>query len=121
MCRWCATNCWNFFDEGYNFASDFILIKGIHTKLWGPKLAKVLTLGILGFPFGSPKTKCHFSVGLVERHKVYYKGEGADFPQVRIVVSLVSPSLPVLILTPKMLQLCTNKLVVWFVQIRVSD
>jgi hypothetical protein len=29
------------------------------------------------------------------RHRVYYKGEGDGFPQVRAVVSLVSPSLPV--------------------------
>jgi hypothetical protein len=28
----------------------------------------------------------------MERHKVYYKGEGGDFPQVRAVVSLVNPS-----------------------------
>jgi hypothetical protein len=27
-------------------------------------------------------TKCHLDVGLLERHKVYYKGEGGDFPQV---------------------------------------
>ncbi len=31
----------------------------------------------------------------MERHKIYYKGEGGGFPQVRAVVSLVSPSLPV--------------------------
>jgi len=30
----------------------------------------------------------------MERHKVYYKGEGGGFPQVRAVVSFVSPSLP---------------------------
>jgi hypothetical protein len=35
-------------------------------------------------------------VGLVARHKVYYKGEGGGFPQVRALVSLVSPSLPVI-------------------------
>jgi len=29
----------------------------------------------------------------MERHRVYYKGEGGGFPQVRAVVSLVSPSL----------------------------
>jgi hypothetical protein len=46
-------------------------------------------LGISG-----PGTKCHLDVGLMERHKVYYKGEGGGFPQVRAVVSLVSPSLP---------------------------
>ncbi len=44
---------------------------------------------------GSPKTKCHLDVGLVERHIIYYKGEGGGFPQVQAVVSLVSPSLPV--------------------------
>jgi len=33
-------------------------------------------VGILGFPLGSPGTKCHLDVGLMERHKVYYKGEG---------------------------------------------
>jgi hypothetical protein len=43
----------------------------------------------------SPETKCHLDVGLVERHKVHYKGEGGDFPQARAVVSLVNPSLPV--------------------------
>jgi len=47
---------------------------------------------------GSPGTKCHLDVGLVKRHKVYYKGEGGGFPQVQAVmnfVSLVSLSLPV--------------------------
>jgi hypothetical protein len=51
-------------------------------------------MGISRFPLGSPGTKCHLDVGLVERHRVYHKGEGGDFPQVRAVVSLVSPSLP---------------------------
>jgi len=53
----------------------------------------VPTLGISGLPFGSPGTKCHLDVGLVERHKVYYKGQGGGFPQVRAMVNLVNPSL----------------------------
>jgi hypothetical protein len=53
----------------------------------------VSTLGILGFPFGSLRTKCHLDVALVERRKVYYKGEGGDFPQVQAVVNLVSSKL----------------------------
>ncbi len=53
----------------------------------------VPTLGILGLPFRSPRTKCHLDVGLVERRRVYYKGEGGGFPQVRAMMSLVSPSL----------------------------
>ncbi len=47
----------------------------------------------------------------MKRHKIYYKGEGGGFPQVRAVVNLVNPSCLWLILTPKMFQLCTNHLV----------
>ncbi len=43
--------------------------------------------------FGSPRTKCHLDVSLMERHKVYYKGEGGGFPEVRVVMSLVNPNL----------------------------
>jgi len=43
---------------------------------------KVPTLGISRLPFGSLETKCYLDVGLMERHKVYYKGEGGGFPQV---------------------------------------
>jgi hypothetical protein len=83
------------FDEDYNFASNLISIRGLHTKLWGPKVARVPTLAISGLSFGSPRTKCHLDVGLVERHRAYYKGEGDGFPQVQAVVSLVSLNLPV--------------------------
>jgi hypothetical protein len=57
-------------DKGYNFALNLISIIGLHTKLWGPKVAGVPTLAISKLPFGSPGTKCHLDVGLVERHKV---------------------------------------------------
>jgi len=40
-------------------------------------------------------TKCHLDVGLVKRHKIYYKEKGGGFPQVQVVVSFVSLSLPV--------------------------
>jgi len=45
------------FDKGYNFASDFISIKGFHAKLWAPKVAGILIVGISGLPFGSLRTK----------------------------------------------------------------
>jgi len=67
----------------------------LHTKLWGPKIAGVPTFTISGLPLGSPRTKSHLDVGLVERHKLYYKGERGGFPQVRAMMSFVSPSLPV--------------------------
>ncbi len=53
----------------------------------------------------------HLDVAPVEKWKVYYKGEGGGFPQVQVVVSLVSLSCPWLVLTPKVLQLHTNHLV----------
>jgi hypothetical protein len=91
--RWRATYLWKAFEEGYNFALKFISIGGFQTKLWGLKVVEVPTLGISGLPFGSPGTKCHLDVGLVERHITYYKGEGGDLAQVWVVVSLVSLSL----------------------------
>jgi hypothetical protein len=36
-----------------------------------------------------------FGCGPRGEHKIYYKGEGDDFPQVWVVVNLVSPNLPV--------------------------
>jgi hypothetical protein len=79
-CKWHAKYCWKDLNEGYNFALDLISIRGLHTKLWAPKVAEVPTLGISRVPFGSPGTKCHLGVGLVARHRVYYKGEGGSFP-----------------------------------------
>ncbi len=110
-CKFCATYYWKALNKDYNFASDLISIGGLHTKLWGPKVTEVPTLAILELPFGSPGTKNHLDVNLVERHRVYYKGKGGGFPQVRAVVNLVSPSCPWFVLAPKVLQLCTNHLV----------
>jgi len=88
-------------NKGYNAASNIISIGGLHIKLCGPKVVKVPTLGISRLSFGSLGTKCHLDVGLVEKHKVYYKGEGGGFPQVRAMVNLVNPSLPVACLSTK--------------------
>jgi len=79
---WRETYRWKALDKRYNFSLDLISIEGLHTKLWGPKVMGVPTLGISGLTFGSPKTKCHLDVSLMERHKVYYKGEGGGFPEV---------------------------------------
>jgi len=110
-CRWRAINYWKALDKSYNFALDLISIRGLHAKLWGPKVARVPTLVISGLPLGSPGTKNHLNVGPVERCRVYYKGEGGDSPQVRAMVSLVCPCCSWWVLTPKVLQLCTNHLV----------
>jgi hypothetical protein len=109
--RWRATYRWKAFDKAYNFALRLISIGDLKRKLWAPKVVRVPSLRISRLPLGNPETKSHLNVGLMERDRVYYKGEGGGFPQVWAVVSLVSPSCPWLILAPKVLQLHTNHLV----------
>jgi hypothetical protein len=71
---------------------------------------------------GSFEIKNHLDVASIERCKIYYKGEGGGFPQVRAVVNLVSSSCMWLVLAPKVLQLCTNHFVlvlcrsVWMIE-----
>jgi hypothetical protein len=104
-CRQRATYRWKAFDESYNFASDHIAIGALHKKLCALKVLGVPAGGISGLPCGSPAgvpgEKSHLDAGPVERHRVYYKGEGGGFPQVRAVVSQVSPRLPVALLSTK--------------------
>jgi hypothetical protein len=112
--KWRAKYRWKDFNEGYNFVSDLILIGSLHTKLWAPKVVGVPIVGISGLALGSPETKWHLGAGPMASHRVYYKGEGGGFPQVRAVVNLMNRVCLWLILEPKVLQLCTNQLVVWF-------
>jgi hypothetical protein len=79
-CRWGATYHWKALDKGLQLCFKLHLNRRSVHKIMGPKVVEVLTLGILGFPFGSPGTKCHFDLGLVAKHKLYYKGEGGEFP-----------------------------------------
>jgi hypothetical protein len=62
-------------------------------KVMRPQSHKSPNFGNFGTPIGRPRTKCHLDVGFVERHRIYYKGEGGGFLQVPVVVNLVSPSL----------------------------
>jgi hypothetical protein len=59
---------------------------------------------ISGLLLGSPRTKSHLDADAVERRREYYMGEGGGFPRVRVVVSLVSPELPVACPNTKVLQ-----------------
>jgi hypothetical protein len=95
VCKSHVTYRWKALDEGYNFASNIILIGGLHTKLWAPKIAKISAARISGLTLGSPRTKWHLGAGPVASHRIYQKGEGGGIPQVRAVVSLMSLSLPV--------------------------
>jgi hypothetical protein len=46
----------------------------------GSKAVRLPTLAISGLALESLGTKSHLDVGLVERHIIYYKGEGGGFP-----------------------------------------
>ncbi len=107
---------WKALDKNYNFSLDFTSIRGLFAKLWGSKVAGVL----VGAISGVPGEKNHLDVGPMERCRVYYKGEGGGFPQVRAVMSLVSVCCPWFVLAPKVFQLCINHLV-GFVHARVSE
>jgi hypothetical protein len=109
-----ATRRWKAFNESYNFALDCIAIQGLLAKLWGSKVPGIPFGAISRLPLGSPRKNSHLDVGSVESHRVYYKGEGGGFPQVRAVVSLMCPCCPWLVLAPRVLQLCTNHFV-WVV------
>jgi hypothetical protein len=109
-CRQRATYRWKALDNRYNFALNRTLIRGLFAKLWGSKVGRVL----IGAISEVPGEKNHLDVGPVERSRVYYKGEGGGFPQVRTVVSLVCPCCSWLVLAPKVLQLCINHFV-WVV------
>jgi hypothetical protein len=87
-----------------------------------PKVPRVQTGTISGLPLGSPETKGHLYVAPVEWRMVYYMGEGGGFPQVRAVVSQVSPELPVACPNTKGVPEfeLTNLLVGWM-QVRVSE
>jgi hypothetical protein len=100
-CRQRATYHWKALDKGYNFTSNLITIEGLHVKLWAPKVVRIPVVGIPKLPLGSPETKCHLDVALMESCRIYYKGGGGGFHQVRAMVNLVSQSLPMVHLNTK--------------------
>ncbi len=71
-----VTYCLKAFDEGIIFSLDFISIRSLHAKLCAFKIIGFLVVGISGLPHGSLRKKNHLDVAPVERHRVYYKGEG---------------------------------------------
>ncbi len=122
MCKQRATYYWKALDKDYIFALDLIAIKGLHEKLCAFKVIVVLVVRISKLPLESPRTKSHLDVPPVKSYRVYYKGEGGCFPQVRVMVCLVNSSCSWFVLTPKVFQLCTNHFVlvlcrsVWVVE-----
>jgi len=101
-CRWRATCRWKALDEGYNFALDFISIWGLHTKLWDPKIV------------GVPKQNAIWMWASWRGTKYTIKGKVVASPKSGPWWVLWVWVCSWLILAPKVPQLCTNQLVVWF-------
>ncbi len=112
--------------EGMRHTIGKLLIRAIilfYTTSWfevcsqsygAPKLRKSQPTRFRDSHSRVSREKSHLDVGSVASHRVYYKGEGGDFPQVRAVVNLMCPCCPWFVLAPKVLQLCTNHFV-WVV------
>jgi hypothetical protein len=98
-------------NEGYSFASNLISIRGLHAKLWAPKVTGIPIVGISGLHLGVLGQNVIWMWASWFKDRVYYKGEGGGFPQVQAVLSLMSLSCSWLILAPKVLQLCINHFV----------
>jgi len=95
------------------FALDLIPIRGLSKELCLCKVPGVQTGTVLGLLLGNPRIKSHSDVIAMERHKVYYMGEGGGFPPVRVVMSLVSPELPMV--CPNTKGVPENELTCWLV------
>jgi hypothetical protein len=107
-CKWRATYRWKALNESYNFALDLISIEGLHTKLWGPKVTGVPTLGV-------PKQNVIWMWASWRGIKYTTRGKVVASPKSGPWGVLWVWVCPWLVLTPKVLQLWTNQFVVWFV------
>jgi hypothetical protein len=63
-------------------------------KVISPQSREIPNFGNFRTPTWESRDKCHLDASPVANHRVYYKGESGGFPQVRAVMNLVSPSLP---------------------------
>jgi hypothetical protein len=121
VCRWCATYSWKAFDKGCNFSWDLVSIKGLHKKLWASKVMKVPILGISGLLTWESREKWHLSVAPMANHRKYYKGEGGGFPKSVIWWILWICVCSWFVRALKMFQLCTNQLVLWFMEVHITN
>ncbi len=107
MCR----QRWKTFDENYNFALNFIAIRGLQAKLWAPKVA--------GIPIGQ---KAIWMWPLWRGAKYTIRGKVVASPKSGLCWVLWVWVCLWLVLAPKVLQLCTNHFVlvlcrsVWVVE-----
>jgi hypothetical protein len=116
MCKWCATCHWKAFDEGYNFVLDLTSNKGLNKKVWASKVTRVPISRISGLPTCESWDKDDIwvlapwpDVENTLRGKVVASPKSGSWWMLWVYVCSW------FVRAPKVLQLCINELVVWFV------
>jgi len=89
-----ATRRWKALDESYNFDLDCITIGLCTREILAFKVPGLQPGTNSGLPLRSPGKNGQLDATSAASCRVYYKGEGGGFPQVRAVVSLVCPCCP---------------------------
>jgi len=117
VCRWLATYHCKALNEGYNFYLNIISIGGLSTKLWASKVTGVPTLGIWDSHLGVPKQNDIWVLVPWPGTKHTIRGKVVASFKFGLWWVLWIHVCPWHVCAPKMLQLCTNQLVVWFVQV----
>jgi hypothetical protein len=112
-CRWRATYHWKALNEGYNFALDFMSIRGLHAKFMGPQSHGSPRCENFETPTWESRKKMPFGCG-PRGTKYTIRGKVMASPKSGLWWVLWIRICPWLVLAPKVLQLCTNQLVVWF-------
>jgi hypothetical protein len=121
VCRWHATYCWKALDKAYNFTLELISIGGLHTKLRASKVAGVPISRTSKLQLGSPKTKWHLGLALWPGIKNIIRGKVMASPKSGLWWVLWIYVCSWFIHAPKVLPLCINQLVVWFMQVCVNN
>jgi len=90
-------------------------------KVMGPQSCRSPNFGNFETPPWESRDKKPFGCGPCGKAQSIIRGKVVASPKSRSWWVLWVRVCPWPVLAPKVLQLCTNQLVVWFVQIRVSD
>ncbi len=109
-----CTYSWKDLDKGYNFSLDLNSIGGLHTKLCALKVVGVSTLGISKLPLGVLEQNAIWMWASWRGIKYTIRGKVVSFPKSGPWWVLWVWVCLWLVVAPKVLQLCTNQLVVWF-------
>ncbi len=121
VCRCRATYRWKSLDKGYKFSLDLIAIGALHTKLWAPKLQKSQLWEFRDSHVGVMGENAIWMWASWIGTKYIIRGKVVASPKFGSWWVLWVHVCSWLVLTPKVFKLCTNQLVVWFVQIYMSD